>query len=70
MDHCIQHFSNLKIHNNKGFCYKSESKFCLALSVCAVCGWGGGGHTFCGSRKGRVMVYLAADRLGNGKITR
>ena len=33
MDHCFEYFSNLKIHNNKGFCYKSESKFCLYLCV-------------------------------------
>ena len=38
MDHCIEYFSNLKIHNNKGFCYKSESKFCLYLCVEYVSG--------------------------------
>ena len=30
---CIQHFSNLKIHNNKGFSYKGESKFKLEYLV-------------------------------------
>ena len=30
---CIQHFSNLKIHNNKGFSYKGESKFKLEYLI-------------------------------------
>ena len=47
MDYCIQHFSNLKIHNNKA-----------RLSVCGVCGRD---HKFCVSCKGRVVVFLTAD---------
>ena len=67
MDHCIQHFSDLKIHNNKGFCYKSESKFYLHLCVewvvvvVVVVVVVEGVHKFWVSHKGRVMVFLTAD---------